>query len=124
MRQQPCGEDLLICAHKVLHDEVLPALPDDRKHALRMVLNAISIAHRQMHYGSAPELEELLQIRALLDDQACSLNDGLRQISRIIRNGGGDPGESNRKALISLLRSTSQQRLSESNPKALATRPS
>lgn len=124
MRQQPAGEDLLICAHKVLHDEVLPALPDDRKHALRMVLNAISIAQRQMHYGSAPELQELLQIRKLLDDQVFTLNDGLRQIARIIRDGGGDPGERNREALINLLRSTSQQRLSESNPKALAARPS
>ncbi|PPA03622.1 hypothetical protein C4E44_13305 [Pseudomonas sp. MWU12-2312b] len=124
MRQQPAGEGLLICAHKVLHDEVLPALPDDRKHALRMVLNAISIAQRQMHYGSAPELQELLQIRALLDDQVFSLNDGLRQIARIIRDGGGDPGKRNREALMNLLRSTTQQRLSESNPKALAARPS
>lgn len=124
MRQQLAREDLLICAHKVLHDEVLPALPDDRKHALRMVLNAISIAQRQMHYGSAPELQELLQIRALLDDQVFSLSDGLRQIARTIRDGGGDPGKRNREALINLLRSTTQQRLSESNPKALAARPS
>ncbi|MBB6290529.1 MULTISPECIES: DUF6285 domain-containing protein [unclassified Pseudomonas] len=124
MRQQPAGEDLLICARYVLRDEILPALPDDRKHALRMVLNAISIAQRQLHYGSAPELEELLHIRTLLDDQACSLNDGLRQVARIIRSGGGDPGQRNRAALISLLRSTSQRRLNESNPNVLAARPS
>ncbi|WP_145338203.1 MULTISPECIES: DUF6285 domain-containing protein [unclassified Pseudomonas] len=124
MRQQPAGEDLLICARNVLRDEILPALPDDRKHALRMVLNAISIAQRQLHYGSAPELEELLHIRTLLDDQACSLNDGLRQVARIIRSGGGDPGQRNRAALISLLRSTSQRRLNESNPNVLAARPS
>ncbi|MEF2082362.1 DUF6285 domain-containing protein [Pseudomonas aeruginosa] len=124
MRQQPAGEDLLICAYKVLHDEILPALPDDRKHALRMVLNAMSIAQRHLHYGSAPELQELLQIRKLLDDQVFTLNDGLRHIARIIRDGGGDPGERNRAALINLLRSTSQQRLSESNPRVLAGRPS
>jgi hypothetical protein len=89
-----------------------------------MAMNAMSIAERQMRNGDAPERQELSQISALTGFQSTSLADGLRKFSKMIRDGKADPGEEHRGALMELLRSTARQRLSESNPKALAAQPS
>lgn len=120
MREQPTGNALLACARQVLRDEVLPALPDDRKHALRMVMNAMSIAERQLSNGDAPLKQEVSKLREFLGDREVSVTAGLRQLSQAIRQGEGDPGQARREAILAILRSTTRQRLSESNPKALA----
>jgi hypothetical protein len=119
MREQPRGDALLACARQVLRNDVLPALPADRKHALLMVLNAMSIAERQLQSGDRPETEELAALRVLFDDGRISLAEANRQLARELRDGAGDPGSPRREALFAHLRAVGRQRLAESNPKAL-----
>ncbi|MCB1907423.1 MAG: hypothetical protein KDH15_08645 [Rhodocyclaceae bacterium] len=123
MRERPKGDALLACARRLLRDEVLPALPGDRKHALLMALNAMSIAERQLHNGDEPERVELAELRALLDDEGAALGDANRRLGRLIRAGDGDPGSARRGALLAQLRAQGVRRLAESNPKVLPKTP-
>ncbi len=119
MRDRPTGDQLLACARQLLREEVLPALPADSKHTLLMVMNAMSIAERQLRFGDAPEARELGELRQLLDDRIVSLSDGNRLLARRLREGAADPGAGGRGALLSHLRAAARQRLAESNPKHL-----
>ncbi len=119
MREQPKGDALLACARRLLRDEVLPAVPGECKHALLMVLNAMSIAERQLRHGDAPEREELDELHALLDDARLPLAESNREFARLIREGAGDPGEARRGAVLTQLRAQAVRRLAESNPKVL-----
>ena len=119
MREQPKGDSLLACARQVLKEEVLPALPGDKKHALLMVMNALSIAERQLAFGSQPEADELAALRLLLGERGVDLPAGHRLLGRLLREGAGDPGQPARSRYLSFLRTAARQRLRESNPKAL-----
>lgn len=119
MREQPKGDALLACARQVLRDEVMPALPAERKYALLMVMNAMSIAERQLRNGDAPEAQELAELHAALDDSKVGLAEGNRRLARLLRDGEGDPGKPRRAALFAHLRAEGRRRLAESNPKAL-----
>jgi hypothetical protein len=48
----PDPADLLATARAAIKTELLPALPEDRRYAARMVLNALAIASRQVETGS------------------------------------------------------------------------
>ena len=122
MREQPRGDMLLASARQLLRDEVLPALPAERKHALLMAMNAMSIAERQLRNGDGPEASELAALRALLDEEKLSLADGSRRLAALIRAGEGDPGAPRRGAILAHLRKAGEQRVAESNPKALASK--
>src|SRR4029077_11600305 len=87
MRNRPTGDELLTCARKVVRDEVLTALPADKRHAVLMVMNAMSIAERQLRYGEAPEREELAAIRRLLGEDFSDLAVGNRRLCDVIREG-------------------------------------
>lgn len=119
MRDRPTGEELLACARKNLRKKVLPSIPADQKHAVLMVLNAISIAERQLHYGQDPERRELVALSSLLDKPFGDLGAANRSLAIALRNGEGDPGQPRRAAMLAQLRETGRQRLLESNPKAL-----
>lgn len=119
MREQPRGDALLTAARQLLREQVLPAVPADRRHALLMTLNAMSIAERQLQNGDAPEAAELVALRGLLDDERVSLAEGNRKLAQALREGAGDPGSARRAALFAHLRTVGRQRLAESNPKAL-----
>ncbi|NMG32486.1 DUF6285 domain-containing protein [Aromatoleum evansii] len=123
MREQPKGDALLATARQILRDDVLPALPADRKYALLMVMNAMSIAERQLRNGDAPEVQELAELRELLDDSKASPAEGNRQLARLLRAGAGDPGAPQRAALFAHLRAAGRRRLAESNPKVLPGEP-
>jgi hypothetical protein len=122
MREQPRGDALLASARQLLREVVLPALPAERKHALLMAMNAMSIAERQLRNGDAPEAQELAELRELIDDDKVSLPEGNRQLARVLRAGHGDPGSPHRNALFAHLRRVGEQRVAESNPKALAAK--
>ncbi|AYH42694.1 DUF6285 domain-containing protein [Azoarcus sp. DN11] len=123
MREQPKGDALLACARQLLRDEVLPALPAERKYALLMAMNAMSIAERQLRNGDAPEAQELAELRALLDDPKAGPGEGNRRLARRLRAGAGDPGTPQRAALFAHLRAAGRRRLAESNPKVLPVEP-
>ena len=119
MREHPKGDALLACARRLLRDQVLPALPAERKHALLMTLNAMSIAERQLANGDEPERVELGKLQALLDDEQVTLAEANRRLAGLIRAGYGDPGQARRSALVEQLREQGLRRLAESNPKVL-----
>jgi Domain of unknown function (DUF6285) len=119
MRDRPTGDDLLQCARQVLRGDVLPSLPAEQRHALLMVMNAMSIAERQLRYGEAPVKEELAAIAGLIGHDCSDLIAGNRRLCTLIRDGGADPGQPLRAALFAHLRSVGRQRVLESNPKIL-----
>jgi hypothetical protein len=120
MREQPLGDALLACARGLLRDEVLPALPVERRHALLMAMNAMQIAERQLKNGQAPLDEEQAALAALLGQDACDLPAANRVLAQRIRAGQADPGQPQRAALLAHLRAVGRARLAESNPKVLA----
>ena len=130
MRDHPNGSELLATARKILRESLLPALPPERKHEALMIANAMAIAARQLERGDEPERRELAALSTLLGDGYAALADeglGLRaaliaanrELSRRLREGGGDPGQARRAALFAHLRSVARQRVAESNPKYL-----
>jgi len=130
MRDQPTGDQLLATARAVLRDELIPALPADKRHSALMIANAMAIAMRQLQRGDDAEREEL----AALDDLLSAPADGMaapgtrlretlgernRQLCQWIRDGRADAGMLRERVHQHLLR-TIRHKLAESNPKALA----
>lgn len=130
MRDQPRGEDLLASAEALLRDELLPALPADKRQAGLMIARALGIAARQLSNGEAPERQELASLARLLEspgdiapaDQPAALCDQLqranRQLGRLIRSGAADVGAS-RAQIAQHLLEVARQRVAESNPRYL-----
>lgn len=119
MREQPIGDELLSSARDLLKSDILPELEGDKKHGVLMVMNAMAIASRQLRNGDRWEQEELESARALVNNPTCDLPEANRQLSSLIRQGAGDPGASQRESLLKHLWKVTEQRVAESNPKAL-----
>ena len=127
MREDPNGAALLQAATALLREDVLKALPDDKRHGALMIANAMSIAMRQLEYGDVPERAELQTLRELLgagpDDHPTPMRGMLlslnRQLAGRIRSGDADPGSALHSAALAHLRATGRQRLLESSPKTL-----
>ena len=130
MREQPTGEHLLETARNLLRDELLPALPEQRRHAALMIANAMAIAMRQLKNGEAPEREEAARLERILSalrgndsesDHAVP-RDGLldlnRQLCLAIREGRADSGALRNSVREHLLR-VARLGVMESNPKYL-----
>lgn len=129
MRDRPTGEELLETARKVLREELLPALPADKRHAALMIANALSIAARQLKNGDGGERAELAALERLLSepfalraDDGPALRDALgaanRRLSQSIRAGRADAGplrDEVRRHLADVVRA----KVAESNPKYL-----
>ena len=121
MRARPEGPELLDTACEVLREQVLPALPADKRHALLMVLNAVETAARQMSAGEAPARAELASLATLTGNAQTDLVQANRQLIERIRNGQADPGTAGHDAVLAHLRQVTRQRLVESSPKTLAS---
>ena len=130
MRDQPRGEDLLASAEALLRDELLPALPADKRQAGLMIARALGIAARQLNNGEAPERQELASLARLLAranyvsaaDEPAALRQQLqlanRQLGQLIRSGAADTGENRAQIALHLL-NVACQRVTESNPRYL-----
>ena len=103
MRDEPTGEQLLETARNLLREEVLPALPPERKHAALMIANAMAIAMRQLKNGEEGERSEFRALSTLLgrpapDEPAGGvelrgqLKELNREFARAIRAGRADEG--------------------------------
>lgn len=119
MRERPDGRDLLITARKVLRERILPKLDPALRHEMLMVLNALSIAERQMAAGEAPIAAETVELSALLGAPVDDLVAANRRLVEWIRAGAADPGAEARAAILAHLRVVGRARLAESNPKVL-----
>ncbi|VVO77545.1 hypothetical protein PS874_01493 [Pseudomonas fluorescens] len=131
MRDQPRGEHLLSSAEALLRDELLPALPAEKRHAGLMIARALGIAARQLQNGEAPERQELASLARLLatNHETYETNEpealrqllqrANRQLGQLIRSGGADAGASRTQVVQHLLH-IARQRVAESNPRYLA----
>lgn len=127
MRDQPTGDQLLDTARAILREELIPALPADKRHTALMIANAMAIAARQLRNGDAPERDELANLARILSLPAADTATGAlremllernRELCRWIRGGRTDAG-SLRHAVRKHLLDTTRRKVEESNPKAL-----
>ncbi|MFZ5698053.1 MAG: DUF6285 domain-containing protein [Pseudomonadota bacterium] len=121
MRDRPQGHELLVIAAKTFREEILPVLPDEKKYAALMILNALSIAERQQATGEGPLNDECDLLEVLLDvspqaselrARAVELN---REFARRVRVGAYDDDDTGRHVLWAL----TLQRVRESAPRYL-----
>ena len=131
MRDEPKGDQLLDTARTVLREELIPALPADKRHAALMIANAMSIAMRQLQAGDEQERREVADLQAMLSAQAgdssgagvgtraqlAALN---RRLCERIRGGDADAGQFHDAARRHLL-AVARQKVAESNPKYLGS---
>ncbi len=128
MRERPTGGELLTIARKVLREELMPLLPEERRYDALMVANAMAIAARQIAFGDAPERRERQNLAGLLgetvDGDASTAvsearGDLTRRLSAKIRSGEFDPSTPRHDAVHSFLLDVTVQKLRESAPKYL-----
>lgn len=121
MRDRPQGHELLAIAAKTFREQLLPALPEERRYVALMVLNAMSIAERQQAIGEGPLNDECDLLEVVLDHtpQAAELHARAqelnREFARRVRAGQADSDESLRHVLWAL----TLQRVRESAPRYL-----
>ena len=114
MRIQPDGTNLLDTVIAVLRDGVLPALPAEQQYSVRMAINAIGIARRQLASGDAGETREQALLAELLA-AAGSHAELSRLLAQSIRQGQANKDP----ALQKLLWQVTLQRVAESAPRYL-----
>lgn len=119
MLEQPTGVALLQCARDVLKNSVLPLLNGDAKRDVLMVMNAMSIAQRELESGTAPTETEQQSLSLLLGEPVFDLPQANRALGALIRAGEADPGREERTAVLGHLRTVGRHRLLASNPKVL-----
>jgi len=121
MRDHPQGHALLAIAAKTFREQLLPFLPEDKKYAALMVLNAMSIAERQQAIGEGPLNDECDLLEVVLDytpqaidlhERAAELN---REFARRVRAGTFDGDEAGMHVLWAI----TLQRARESAPRYL-----
>lgn len=124
MRDRPTGAELLDTARRVLREELLPLLPAEQRHTALMVANALAIAARQLRAGDAPEQEERAALGRLLGyaEPLPGLDELNRELGRLLRAGGADPGTPLYQAVREHLHTVARQRVAESNPRYLDNR--
>lgn len=121
MREQPTGESLLQCARDVLKNNVLPLLQGDAKRDVLMVMNAMSIAQRQLQQGTVFDDDEKQGLARLLGAPVFDVAQANRELAARIRVGVADPESAERAEILSHLRAVGKNRLLASNPKILAS---
>jgi len=119
MREQPTGESLLQCARDMLKNNVLPLLQGDAKRDVLMVMNAMSIAQRELQQVAALEEEEQNGLAKVLGEPVFDLARANCELAARIRSGMADPDKAERAAVLSHLRAEGKNRLLASNPKIL-----
>lgn len=128
MRDRPNGPELLWQARRVVLDDLLQHLPDDKRYDALMVAAAMATAAREGEAGDAPlrrahdELARLFgegaNAPAEQDALQRALDDLMRRLAAGIRGGDFDADPD----VHELLHRTTVDRLRESNPKHLKAR--
>jgi len=121
MREQPTGELLLQCARELIKSKVLPMLQGDAKRDVLMVMNALSIAQRELQQGAALEEEEQRGLAEVLGEPVFDVARANRVLAARIRAGVADPHNPERTEVLSHLRVVGKNRLLASNPKILTS---
>lgn len=114
MRIQPDGVNLLDTVITLLRDEVLPTAPAAQQYSLRMAINAISIARRQLQRGERYEHDERALLAQLLAAEG-SHAELSRLLAQRVRAGVAKQDAGLRRLLWQL----TLQRVQESAPRYL-----
>jgi hypothetical protein len=69
MRNSPDAADLLRVARETLLNELLDALPKERRYAMRMAANALAMAAREAETGEADLVKELRLLAELYGEE-------------------------------------------------------
>lgn len=116
MRIQPDGADLLGIVDQLLRDEIMPLLPAEKVYEIRMALNAMGIARRQLEIGDELEDVEAETLQVVVEEPARAQGDTLgHRFARMIRAGQADDDE----GLQTLLWAQTVNRVRESAPRYL-----
>lgn len=116
MRIQPDGADLLGIVDQLLRDEIMPLLPAEKVYEIRMALNAMGIARRQLEIGDELENVEAETLQVVVEEPARSEGDTLaHRFARMVRAGQADDDE----GLQTLLWAQTVNRVRESAPRYL-----
>jgi hypothetical protein len=118
MRIQPDGINLLDTVTNVLRNEVLPVVPAEQQYALRMALNAIGIAQRQLANGDAAEQQEQALLTELLAVEG-EHGELTQLLAKKIRAGAAQSKNKESEAWRALLWQLTVQRVKESAPRYL-----
>ncbi len=112
-RHQTSGAALLRIARAVLKDDLLPALPKERRLEALMVLSALGMAERELK--TRRPIDETAAIAELLGGATGEEQDLRRQLVEAIRFGrfDGDP------ALHALAQAGLEWRLRETDPRVI-----
>lgn len=126
MRNSPDAADLLRVTRETLLNELLDALPEERRYAARMAANALAMAAREAETGEADLVKELRLLAELYGEDVvqsagANLHERIakmnKRFARDIRDGIFDgacaPG------VQALLMDQVRARLAISNPKYL-----
>lgn len=121
MREQPAGLALLEIAAETLRNEILPNLPEQSRYAGLMVLNALSIAGRQLTLDESLLSSERELLKALLketqdeEDVRAHVARLERELARRTRAGAYDDDGLGQRVLWQI----TLQRVRESAPRYL-----
>lgn len=121
MRERPEGLALLQVAATTLREQILPVLTDEQKYAGLMVLNALSIAERQLTPDPRPLEAELALLEGLLkqpaegEDLRTRVACLERELARRTREGAYDDDGVGQRVLWQI----TVQRVRESAPRYL-----
>lgn len=112
MRDRPTALDLLETARAALMDELLPALPADRRYTAHLIGAAMAMAAREAEAGGAAEDDERRALADLLAAEG-SLEALNRALAAAIRQGRYD---TEREAAYRLLAQATRAKVLENNP--------
>jgi hypothetical protein len=118
MGDRPTAADLVETARRLLGDDDLDDLPDERRYDALMIANAMAIAGRmeQMDGGEmAKERDRLAQLLEVSGDRESLI----RELAKRIRSGAYDPGSGLYMQVWECLHTITLRRVGESNPRAL-----
>ncbi len=114
---RPAAPDLLSIVQEYLEDRIAPQVSEMDRFQLKIVSRVLATVRRELELGPGADAGELERLRMLLHRREGGLEELNAELARAIRDGGfavDDP------ALLSHLRSSTEDALRINNPKWLA----
>lgn len=115
MRDLPSGLDLMALARRLLLEEILPLVPEERRPDLRLAVTSMAIAAREVANGDAP-LSEIGDLLAEIYGEPADLS----RLAGDLRKGAFETSGSRERAARAILWRLTILKLREGNPQFLA----
>ena len=118
MRDLPTGLDLVVLARRLLLEEILPLVPEERRPDLHLAATSMAIAVREAANGDGP-LREIRDLLIELYGEAAP-HDLLARFAGDLRKGEFETSGSRERAARAILWRLTILKLREGNPQFLA----